>query len=131
MSRQPPGDWAPATRPIIWRDVGAVHEMRFEPGFPVRVDDRFIAIVPRILSDGTRAFAAVDDRCPHAGASLASGWLDGDQLVCPLHGWEFDLDTGTCPVGAEWAVQTWPVREVGGRLQLGLWPTPPQPTPPR
>lgn len=39
----------------------------------------------------------VQRRCPHRDADLAVfGDIDGDDLVCTLHGWRFDLDTGVC-----------------------------------
>ncbi len=35
--------------------------------------------------------------CPHRQADLTVfGEIDGDQLVCTLHGWRFDLQTGEC-----------------------------------
>ncbi len=42
---------------------------------------------------------AIDNSCPHNGASLASGRLDGHVLQCPAHGLRFDLRSG-CMVGA-------------------------------
>jgi len=39
---------------------------------------------------------AIGDECPHQGGSLCAGWVEGDIVVCPLHGWEFDLRTGNC-----------------------------------
>ena len=41
----------------------------------------------------------IDDSCPHNGASLANGRLDGTILQCPAHGLRFDLVSG-CAVGA-------------------------------
>lgn len=39
----------------------------------------------------------VERFCPHRRADLAVfGECDGDQLVCTLHGWKFDLTTGRC-----------------------------------
>ncbi len=38
--------------------------------------------------------AALENGCPHAGASLCSGFSDGKIVVCPWHGWEFDIATG-------------------------------------
>lgn len=44
------------------------------------------------LRDGTlRALGAV---CPHRGGPLADGLIDDDVVVCPLHGYTFDLRTG-------------------------------------
>ncbi len=35
--------------------------------------------------------------CPHRQADLSVfGEIDGDVLVCTLHGWRFDLETGEC-----------------------------------
>jgi UDP-MurNAc hydroxylase len=35
--------------------------------------------------------------CPHRQADLTVfGEIEGDELVCTLHGWRFDLDTGEC-----------------------------------
>ena len=33
---------------------------------------------------------AAADRCPHRGAALSMGRVDGDVLECAYHGWRFD-----------------------------------------
>lgn len=33
-------------------------------------------------------------RCAHRGALLADGHIDGNNLICGLHGWDFRYDTG-------------------------------------
>ncbi|BEP13380.1 hypothetical protein acdb102_16910 [Acidothermaceae bacterium B102] len=44
------------------------------------------------LRDGSvRALGAV---CPHRGGPLADGLLDDRVVVCPLHGYAYDLVTG-------------------------------------
>ena len=52
-------------------------------------------------------FHAIDDTCPHAGASLAEGELEDGKICCPWHYAEFELATGnhvsapaTCGVAA-------------------------------
>lgn len=40
------------------------------------------------------AFYALDDECPHAGAPLSSGFVQGGKVGCPWHGADFDLRTG-------------------------------------
>ncbi len=42
----------------------------------------------------------VQRRCPHRNADLAAfGEIDGDELVCTLHGWRFDVDDRALPDG--------------------------------
>jgi nitrite reductase/ring-hydroxylating ferredoxin subunit len=37
---------------------------------------------------------AIEDACNHAGASLCEGFRSGDRIVCPMHGYVFELRTG-------------------------------------
>jgi nitrite reductase/ring-hydroxylating ferredoxin subunit len=37
---------------------------------------------------------AIDNLCTHAYALLTDGYLEGDELECPLHGGRFDVRTG-------------------------------------
>ena len=39
---------------------------------------------------------AVGNDCPHQGGSLSDGWVEGEIVTCPLHGWELDLRSGAC-----------------------------------
>ena len=38
--------------------------------------------------------AAVDNRCPHSSAALGDGDFDGATVVCPLHGYRFNVWNG-------------------------------------
>ena len=33
-------------------------------------------------------------RCAHRGALMSDGFVDGDNIICGLHGWDYRLDTG-------------------------------------
>ena len=39
-------------------------------------------------------FLAVENKCPHRGGPLADGIVSGRTVVCPLHAWKVDLETG-------------------------------------
>ncbi len=40
---------------------------------------------------------ALSDLCVHRGARLSGGWTDGENIVCPYHGWGYGAD-GSCTV---------------------------------
>ena len=39
-------------------------------------------------------FYAIDDLCPHMGASLSGGFVEGGVVTCPWHYWRFRLADG-------------------------------------
>ena len=47
------------------------------------------------LSNVGGRFYATSNRCPHQGGSLGEGFLEGRKIICPLHGWEFNVETGS------------------------------------
>ena len=50
---------------------------------------------------GDRYYAA-DKRCPHMGANLSQGKLEGTVVTCPLHGSQFDLIDGGVVRWTKW-----------------------------
>lgn len=98
-----------------WVDVGALDEMKFEPGHPIKLEGRWLAVFPH---EGE--YRVIDNACPHASAPLCDGTVLDGKVVCHLHLWEFDLKTGACDVGPEWSVRTYPSRVVDGRLEVAL-----------
>ena len=38
---------------------------------------------------------AIDDMCPHMGASLSEGHFENGEVLCPWHAWRFSLDDGS------------------------------------
>jgi ferredoxin-nitrite reductase len=43
---------------------------------------------------------AIQNICPHEGGQLSKGRIEGDEVVCPLHGYKFNLQTGSCSTDA-------------------------------
>lgn len=56
---------------------------------------------------------AVQNSCPHRGAPLVQGHLDGQELLCPWHGWKFDVRDGRCATSPGSDLKTYPVRVQG------------------
>lgn len=67
-------------------------------------------------------FFAIDDRCPHMGASLAEGQLDQGRVTCPLHEWRFKIADGTWCDDRRLKIDRFDVRVVGDEVQVR--PTP-------
>lgn len=51
-----------------------------------------------VLRVGTDA-SVFYGRCLHRGVLLADGRVEGDRLVCGVHGWSYDRETGVTPRG--------------------------------
>ena len=64
---------------------------------------------PVALAHLDSGFFAVDNTCPHAGGPLGDGEIDGCEVICPMHGWRFDLSTGVCDVDPELVVERYDV----------------------
>ena len=59
---------------------------------------------------------AIGNECPHQGGSLADGIVEGDIVVCPLHGWEFDVRSGACMTVPGEGVPRYAVTVEGGAV---------------
>lgn len=57
---------------------------------------------------------AFHDACPHRGAPMSLGDREGDELVCPFHGWRFGFDgAATCIPSID------PASPIPSRARLG------------
>lgn len=65
--------------------------------------------------------AALDSRCPHRKMRLALGRVEGEDIVCPYHGWRFGADgSGHAPATPAMKISTgcYQVREQHGAIWL-------------
>lgn len=64
-------------------------------------------------------YFAIDDCCPHQGASLAAGYLDEEGAVaCPWHAWRFCVTDGKWCDNPRLGVDTFEVRVQGQDVQV-------------
>jgi 3-phenylpropionate/trans-cinnamate dioxygenase ferredoxin subunit len=69
-------------------------------------------------------YYAIEDVCTHDGAEIASGDLQGDEIVCPRHGARFCVKTGAVKSAPAYEdVACFLVRLENGNLQVrdGRW----------
>jgi len=62
---------------------------------------------------------ATQAHCPHARGLLSDGLVGGRRVICPLHGFGFDLESGRCETDGA-SLRTFPVTSVAGRVLLTL-----------
>ncbi len=75
----------------FWHPVAWSHEVAESP-LPVT-----LLCEPLVLVRRSGEVAAFHDECPHRGAPLSLGRVEGDELVCAFHGWRFGSDgAATC-----------------------------------
>ena len=74
------------------------------------------------LADG---FYAIDDPCPHAGASLVHGCIEKDVIHCRIHHWGFGIKDGRCQEQniPQHNVNTYEVRVRNDELSVSTTPS--------
>ncbi len=64
---------------------------------------------------------AVQDKCPHNGASLSRGMCSKqNEIVCPLHRYSFDLKSGKATSGGAFALKTYPIEFKNDGVYIGI-----------
>jgi nitrite reductase/ring-hydroxylating ferredoxin subunit len=59
---------------------------------------------------------AVSNICPHQHpAALYTGYIEEGHVVCPIHGWRFDLETGNKDSGTH-GLRVFPVEVKNGEI---------------
>ncbi|MCI0700953.1 MAG: Rieske (2Fe-2S) protein [Planctomycetia bacterium] len=66
------------------------------------------------------ALFALDDICPHMGASLSGGFVEDGCVTCPWHYWRFRLSDGAWADSPKNKTGSYPVHVVGDDVQLEL-----------
>ena len=84
-------------------------------GRTVSVDNKLIAVF-RVGEE----YFAIDDVCPHMGASLGGGYVEKGIVTCPWHAWRFRLADGAWADNPRLKISCYPVRVVEGEVQIQL-----------
>jgi nitrite reductase (NADH) small subunit len=66
------------------------------------------------------AVFALFNKCPHKGGPLSEGIVSGKVVVCPLHSWTIDLESGEATAPDEGCTRPVPAKLVNGDLYLQL-----------
>ncbi len=84
-------------------------------GRTVEVGNKLVAV----FCDKGQYFA-IDDTCPHMGASLSGGYVEQGIVTCPWHAWRFRLADGAWADNPRIKIGCYPVRVVGDEVQIEI-----------
>ncbi len=88
-----------------------------EPGKvkEITVNEKVIA-----LCNVHGTFYALDNVCLHRGGPLGQGYVEGEKLECPWHGWQFEVKTGATAFNPNAKVPTYEVKVEGTDVMVAL-----------
>ncbi len=95
--------------------VCKVQDLKEGEGKTVVIGQRMIAV---FTIDGTPH--AIDDTCPHMGASLSGGYLENGIVTCPWHAWRFRVTDGVWADNPRIKIGCHQVRVVGDDVQIQI-----------
>ena len=75
-----------------------------------------------IFNDGHK-YHAINDFCPHMGASLADGHYEDGVVVCPWHAWGFKVCDGTWCDNPSIKTDAYSLRIVNDEIQVAVPPS--------
>ena len=87
-------------------------------GHGTHVDHHGVTLA--VFNAGGGRFYACSAVCPHEAGPLADGWIEGSAVVCPWHGFDFDLTTGRCLVDPALTISVYHVRVTGTAVEIDL-----------
>ena len=97
-----------------FKTVGKVGDIEPGEGKAYEFGDQMVAVF--LETDGS--YLAIDDLCPHMGASLASGHFTDGIVTCPWHSWSFDARDGAWCDNRQLKIDTFQVRIQDDEIQL-------------
>ncbi len=68
--------------------------------------------------EGDDQVSVLYGRCHHRGALLADGHIDGKNLICGVHGWDYRYDTGVSEYNNEESLERFSVFVEDGRVEV-------------
>jgi 3-phenylpropionate/trans-cinnamate dioxygenase ferredoxin component len=63
---------------------------------------------------------ALDNTCLHHGGPLGEGFVEGDVVTCPWHGWQYKIVSGEFVGNPSFKVAAYPVQVEDGEIRVEL-----------
>jgi nitrite reductase (NADH) small subunit len=100
-----------------FQTVCRVEDLTDGQGRAVAIGTKLIAV----FAENGRYYA-IDDVCPHMGASLSDGHVERGVVTCPWHAWRFRLADGAWADNPRIKIGCYPVRVVNNEIQVAATP---------
>jgi 5,5'-dehydrodivanillate O-demethylase len=127
-----PGTLAGRYMRMFWHPVYRAEDLKPGESKPIRIMSEDFTL----YRGESGAPHLVDYRCPHRGAQLSAGWVEGDCIRCMYHGWLYD-SSGQCieqpaeekPFAKKIRIRSYPTQEYLGLIfaYFGEGEPPPMP----
>jgi nitrite reductase (NADH) small subunit len=65
---------------------------------------------------------AIDNMCQHAGGPLGEGKIEGDVVICPWHGYRYQIKTGRYVKNPDMSVACYQVKIDNGKILVSVEP---------
>ena len=107
---------------LTWVDVCSASDVGLDRGVCALVGEQPVAVF-RASPDG--ALFALSNLDPFSGASVMSRGLIGSlgdvrKVASPMYKQSFDLATGVCLDDPAVRLDTFAIRDIGGRIEIGI-----------
>lgn len=100
-----------------FKTVCRTEEVKEGEGKTIQINNKLIAV---FCENGE--YFAIDDTCPHMGASLSGGHVQDGIVTCPWHAWRFCIKDGTWADNPRIKIGSYPLRVVEEEIQVDLTP---------
>jgi nitrite reductase (NADH) small subunit len=87
---------------------------------PDSVLEVMVAGVPYAICNVAGKISGLAGVCPHRGGPLGQGAINGPNVVCPWHAWEWNCTTGENDMDSSRTVAAYNVRVEDGEIYLSL-----------
>ena len=83
---------------------------------------REISVEGRVLcvANVNGAICVLDGTCPHEGGPLGEGTIENGRVVCPWHGYSFDVHTGEAEDGPAVKAEILEAKVENGELRVRM-----------
>jgi nitrite reductase (NADH) small subunit/3-phenylpropionate/trans-cinnamate dioxygenase ferredoxin subunit len=95
--------------------VCKMQDLKENEGKTVAIGHRMIAV----FNIGGQPYA-IDDTCPHMGASLSGGYVENGVVTCPWHAWRFRVTDGVWADNPRIKIGCHQVHVVGDDVQVQI-----------